>query len=103
MIRVTVHRRFVDGSLSLSVSPRRAFKTFEGAANSAMRLLGGETQQPGHERVTEYVVTYRWEAGHVQRDYYRATGNHIPEYIRSEVDQRSGSGNRVTNRFEEMM
>src|SRR5262249_41674754 len=40
MIRVTVQRKFADGSQSLSVSPRRAFKTFEGAANSAMRDPG---------------------------------------------------------------
>jgi hypothetical protein len=51
MIRITVHRKFADGSPSLSVLPRRAFKTFEGAANAAMRLLADETRQPGHERV----------------------------------------------------
>jgi hypothetical protein len=85
MIRVTVHRKFADGSPSLSVSPRRGFKTFENAANAAMRLLAGETRQPGHERVAEYVVTYRWDTGRVQRDYYRATSGEPPEYLRSEV------------------
>ena len=39
MIRVTVHRKFADRSPSLSVSLRRGFRTFENAANSAMRLL----------------------------------------------------------------
>jgi hypothetical protein len=42
MIRVTVHRKFSDGTPSLAVSPRRGFKTFENAANSAMRLLADE-------------------------------------------------------------
>ena len=59
MIRVTVHRKFSDGTPSLAVSPRRGFKTFENAANSAMQLLADETRQPGHERVAEYVVAYR--------------------------------------------
>jgi len=68
MIRVTVHRKFADGSPSLSVSPRRGFRTFENAANSAMRLLADETRQPGHEQVAEYVVTYRWNTGRAQRD-----------------------------------
>lgn len=85
MIRVTVHRKFADGSPSLSVSPRRGFKTFKNAANSAMRLLADETRQPGHERVAEYVVIYRWDAGRVQRDYYRATADGPPEYLRSET------------------
>jgi hypothetical protein len=49
-----------------------------------MRLLADETQQPGHERVAEYVVTYRWDTGRVQRDYYRADGAAPPEYLRSE-------------------
>ena len=53
MIRVTVHRKLADGSPSLSVPPRRGFKTFENAANAAMRLLADETRQPGHERVAE--------------------------------------------------
>lgn len=85
MIRVTVHRKFADGSPALSVSPRRAFKTFENAANAAMRLLADEMRQPGHERVVEYVVTYRWDTGRVQRDYYRATTGQVPEYLRSET------------------
>lgn len=85
MIRVTVHRKFADGSRSLSVSPRRGFKTFETAANAAMRLLADEVRQPGHERVAEYVVTYRWDTGRVQRDYYRATTGQAPEYLRSET------------------
>ena len=85
MIRVAVHRKFADGSPSLSVSPRRGFKTFENAANSAMRLLTDETRQPGHEQVAEYVVTYRWDTGRVQRDHYRATGDGPPEYLRSEA------------------
>lgn len=85
MIRVTVHRKFVDGSPSLSVSPRRGFKTFENAANAGMRLLADETRQPGHERVAEYNVTYRWDSGRVQRDYYRAATDGTPEYLRSET------------------
>ena len=72
MIRVTVHRKLADGSPSLFVFPRRGFKTFENAANAAMRLLADETRQPGHERVAEYVVTYYWKTGSLQRDYYRA-------------------------------
>jgi len=91
MIRVTVHRKFADGSPSLSVSPRRGFKTFENAANAAMRLLADETRQPGHERVAEYVVTYRWDTGGVQRDFYRATREGVPEYLRSEaVEEEAG-------------
>jgi hypothetical protein len=86
MIRITVHRKFADGSPSLSVSLRREFKTFQGAANSAMRLLGDETRQPGHERVTEYIVTYRWDSGRVQRDYYRAVADGYPGYEHSEVE-----------------
>src|SRR2546427_10893877 len=85
MIRVTVHRKFADGSPSLSVSPRRGFKTFENAANAGMRPLADETRQPGHERVAEYVVTYCWKTGRVQRDYYRATTDGAPEYLRSET------------------
>src|SRR5437879_1800807 len=85
MIRVTVHRRFSDGEPSLSVSPRQGFKTFEKAANSAMRLLADETRQPGHAEVAEYVVTYRWDTGRVQRDYYRATSDGAPEYLRTEA------------------
>jgi hypothetical protein len=87
MIRVTVHRKFADGSPSLSVSLRREFKTFEGAANSAMRLLAAEVTQPGHERVAEYDVTYRWDTGRVQRDFYRASTGNVPQYVRSEVDE----------------
>ena len=52
MIRVTVHRKLADGSPSLSVSPRRGLKTFEDAANTAMRLLADEMRQPGQERRT---------------------------------------------------
>ena len=85
MIRITVHRKFADGSPSLSVSPRRGFRTFENAANSAMRLLADETRQPGHEQVAEYVVTYRWNTGRAQRDYYRANSDGPPEYLRSEA------------------
>jgi hypothetical protein len=85
MIRVTVHRKFGGGSPSLSVSPRRGFRTFENAASSAMRLLADETRQPGHEQIAEYVVTYRWDTGRVQRDYYRATCDGPPEYLRSEA------------------
>ena len=88
MIRVTVHRKLADGTPSLSVSLRREFTTFEGAANAAMRLLGEKTQQPGHERVGEYVVTYRWDTGQVQRDYYRAVADGYPGYERSEVEGR---------------
>ena len=84
MIRVTVQRKFADGSPSLSVSPRRGCRTFERAADSAMRLLADETQQPGHERIAQYVVTYRWDTGRVQRDYYSADGDAPPEYLRSE-------------------
>jgi hypothetical protein len=87
MIRVTVHRKFADGSPSLSVSLRREFKTFEGAANSAMRLLAAEATQPGHERVAEYDVIYRWDTGRVQRDFYRASTGTVPQYVRSEVDE----------------
>src|SRR5437016_4198861 len=54
MIRVILHRKFADGSPSLSVSPRRGFRTFESAASSAVRLLADETRQPGHEQVAEY-------------------------------------------------
>src|SRR3989442_10792782 len=85
MIRITVHRKFADGSPSLSVSLRRGFRTFENAADSAMRLLADETRQPGHEQVAGYVVTYRWDTGRVQGDYYRATSDGPPEYLRSEV------------------
>lgn len=85
MIRVTVHRRFADGSPSLSVSPRRGFRTASRAADAAMQLLADETEQPGHERVAEYVVTYRWDTGRVQRDYYVASANSPPEYVRSET------------------
>src|SRR5437762_8735797 len=85
MIRVTVHRKFADRSPSLSVSLRHGFRTFENAANSAMRLLADETRQPGHEQIAEYVVTYRWDTGRVQRDYYRATCDGPPEYLRSEA------------------
>ncbi len=97
MIRVTVHRKFADGSPSLSVSPRRGFRTFENAANSAMRLLADETQQPGHERVVEYEVTYRWSTGRAQRDYYRATSDGPPEYLRSEALEEE-SGRACTSR-----
>ena len=85
MIRVTVHRRFADGSPSLSVSPRRGFRTAVGASAAAIRLLADETQQPGHERVGEYVVTYRWDTGRLRRDYYRAMDQAPPEYVRSEA------------------
>ena len=84
MIRVTVHRKFADGSPSLSVSPRRGFRTFLRASDAAVRLLADETQQPGHERIGESVVTYRWDTGRVQRDYYRATVDAPPQYLRSE-------------------
>lgn len=86
MIRITIHRKFANGSPSLSVSARRRFKVFERAAETAMRLLADETRQPGHERVAEYVVTYEWETGRVQRDYYRATPEAAPEFVRSEHD-----------------
>lgn len=86
MIRITVHRKFADGSPSLSISPRRRFKIFERAADAAMRLLAEETRQPGHERIAEYVVTYQWDTGQVQRDYYRAVPDSAPEYLRSERD-----------------
>jgi hypothetical protein len=87
MIRVTVHRRFADGSPSLSVSPRRGFRTAGRAWAAAMRLLADETRQPGHERVGEYVVSYRWSSGRVRRDYYRGTVDTPPEYLRSEADE----------------
>src|SRR5207253_9318454 len=85
MIRITVHRKYADGSPSRSVSPRRGFRTFANAANFAMRLLADETRQPGHEQVAEYVVTYRWITGRAQRDYYRATSAGPPKYLRSEA------------------
>jgi hypothetical protein len=90
MIRVTVQRRFADGSPSLSVSPRGGFRSAARAFNAAMRLLADEMQQPGHERVGEYVVTYRWDTGRVQRDYYRATAATGPEYLRSESHEGPG-------------
>ena len=92
MIRITIHRKFADGSPSLSASPQRGFRTFENAANSAVRLLADETRQPGHERVVEYEVTYRWSTGRAQRDYCRATSDGRPEYLRSEaVEEEPGS------------
>jgi hypothetical protein len=99
MIRVTVHRKFADGSPSLSVSPRRGFKTFVNAANAAMRLLVDEARQPGHERIAEYVVTYRWDTGGVQRDFYRATREGASEYLRSEaVEEEAGRAIGPTDR-----
>jgi hypothetical protein len=86
MIRVTVHRKFADGSPSLSVSPRRGFRTAARAFDAAMRLLAAEATQPGHERIGSYVVTYRWDAAPIRRDYYRATPYGLPEYLRSETD-----------------
>src|SRR5436309_1137481 len=85
MIRVTVHRKFAVGSPSLSVLPRSGFKTFENAANAGMRLLADETRQPRQERVGEYVVTYSWDSGRVQREYYRPASDGTPEYLRSET------------------
>ena len=85
MIRVTVHRKFADGLPSLSVSPWRGFRTAARASAAAIRLRAAETQQPGHERVAEYVVTYRWDTGRLRRDYYRAMDQAPPEYLRSET------------------
>lgn len=87
MIRVTIHRKFSDGSPSLSVSARQAFRKLENAASAAMRLLADEMRQPGHERVAEYVVTYRWDSGRAQRDYYGAAPDGAQEYLRSETSE----------------
>jgi hypothetical protein len=86
MIRITIHRQFADGSPSLSISFRRRFKVFERAADAAALLLAEETRQPGCERVAEYVITYQWDSGCTQRDYYRAAPGSPPEYLRSEHD-----------------
>jgi hypothetical protein len=67
------------------VSPRRAFRTLQHARSAAARLLAEETQQPGHERVGEYAVTYCWDTGRVHREYYRARASTQPEYLRSEI------------------
>ena len=85
MIRVTVHRKFADRLPSPSASPWRGFRATARASAAAIRLLAAETQQPGHERVGEYVVSYRWDTGRLRRDYYRAMDQPPPEYLRSET------------------
>jgi hypothetical protein len=84
MIHVTVQRKFADGAPSLSVSPRRGFRTEGRALSAALRLLVDEAQQPDHEWVGEYVVTFRWGTGRVQRDYYRPSTELGLEYVGSD-------------------